>query len=118
MALFGGKKKEKKTVSTSEAKVVALDAAHGVLKDPRITEKASIVTEKGAYVFNVYPSATKYEIKRAVQAVYKVVPVKVNVINNPSVKAHSRVRHTQRKKRGSTRKAYVYLKKGDTIELV
>ena len=117
MALFGGKKKEKKA-SAGDVKLVSLEAAHGVLKDPRITEKASIVTEKGAYVFNVYPSATKFEIKRAVQAVYKVVPVKVNVINMPSVKAHSRVRHTQRKKRGSTRKAYVYLKKGDTIELV
>jgi len=116
MALFGGKK-EKKAVKTESAPV-GLEVVHGVLKDPRITEKAAVVTEKGAYVFNVYPEATKANIKRAVRALYKVSPVKVNVVNTRPKAASSRMRRMKPGQKGGGRKAYVYLKKGETIELM
>lgn len=109
MALFGTKKKK-------EEEPVAR-AAHGVLVAPRITEKAAIVTEKGAYVFDVYPSATKGAIRAAIKAVYSVTPVRVNVLNTPRTRVVSRTRNIRGTASGG-RKAYVYLKKGDSIELM
>jgi len=68
------------------------------------------------YVFDVRKDATKGDVVKAIQALYKVKPVRVNVVNTPA----KRVR--MRRKRGfgrvaSSRKAYVFLKKGDTITL-
>jgi large subunit ribosomal protein L23 len=91
--------------------------AGDILLSPRITEKGAYLSEKGCYVFNVSPRATKGEIAAAVKDVFKVVPRKVAVINTE--RKLKMTRGTNRK--GSTagsKKAYVYLKKGQTIELV
>ena len=42
-----------------------------VLREPRITEKASMLFERGVYVFDVSKSTTKSEIKKAIKAKYK-----------------------------------------------
>lgn len=82
---------------------------------PRITEKATQVAENNVYTFNIAPTATKTQVKEAVQKLYKVTPLKVNVVKIRARKVFVRG------KRGVTaggRKAYVYLKKGDKIELM
>lgn len=84
-----------------------------VLRTPRITEKATIVAEKNVYTFNVDPKATKSEIVKAIQALYDVTPVKVAVVNRPARKVF--VRGKLGTKSGS-KKAMVYLKKGDKID--
>jgi ribosomal protein L23 len=85
-----------------------------VLKNPRITEKAGMHSTAGVYVFDISPRATKRDIIRTVQQIYKVTPVKVNVATVPSkIKRSARTGRTGVKKGG--RKAYVYLKKGETI---
>lgn len=114
MALFGKKKEQKKVETTG---TINPEIAFRVLRAPRITEKAAIVTERGAYVFNVSPGATKGDIKKAVQAVYKVVPVRVNVVNIRKRKVASRTRGITGALSGG-RKAYVYLKKGESIEVL
>ncbi len=84
---------------------------------PRITEKGAYLSEHGAYVFNVAKGVSKKEIANAVQTLYKVIPRKIAVLAVPRKQVNTR--NTNRT--GSTakgRKAYVYLKKGDTIELV
>lgn len=87
-----------------------------VLLRPRITEKAVIGADKsGVYVFNVTTDATKASIAASVKAAYKVTPVKVRTVT-----IHPRNVFI-RGKRGVTKggkKAYVYLKKGDKIELL
>lgn len=88
-----------------------------VLVRPRITEKATFAAEKQAYVFEVAPDATKRDIFRAVKHYYKVTPIKVNLVRIPRKKRQSRTRRTF----GVTaegKKAYVFLKKGDTLEFV
>lgn len=88
-----------------------------ILLSPRITEKGAYLSEHGAYVFNVAQGVSKKEIANAVQTLYKVVPRKIAVLAVPSKVVTTR--NTNRK--GATakgRKAYVYLKKGETIELV
>jgi large subunit ribosomal protein L23 len=85
-----------------------------IIKIPRITEKGAISAEHNAYVFNVMPAATKYQIAKAVEEIYKVKPVKVNVVNIPSKKTFTK---GKRGTKGGGRKAYVYLKKGDQIQV-
>ena len=87
-----------------------------VLKGPRITEKAAIGADKnGVYVFEVTSDATKKSIADSVKGSYKVTPVKVRTANIPEKKVF--VRGKRGVKTGG-RKAYVYLKKGDKIELI
>ena len=86
-----------------------------ILKNPRITEKASNNAEQNVYTFDVSPSANKTEISKAVFAFYKIKPVKVNVLPVPHKKTFSR---GKKGVRGGGKKAFVYLKKGDKIEFV
>lgn len=86
-----------------------------IIKNGRITEKASSAMEQNVYVFNVAPSANKTEIKKAIFALYKVKPTKVNVLRIP--KKNVKMRGMPSTK-GGGRKAVVYLKEGDKIELI
>lgn len=124
MALFERKlKKEKKdTAPKKEAKAPRASAKaplsgvnSSVLVRPRITEKAANMTAVNVYTFDIVKSATKRQVADAIKAIYKVTPVKVNVVNTPA----KRVR--MRRKRGfgattASRKAYVFLKKGEEIQ--
>ncbi len=107
------KAKETKTLKQAVAtgKVNAF-----ILSRPRITEKASTVASENVYVFDVAPSANKKEIAAAVRDIYKITPVKVRTTSLPTTTARNRrgVYSTT----GGGKKAYVYLKKGDTIELI
>jgi len=88
-----------------------------ILKGPRITEKGAYLAESGVYVFNVAMDATKHDIMKAVHTIYKVMPRKVTVARIPRKTVQTR--NTNRK--GTTRagkKAYVFLKKGETIDIV
>jgi large subunit ribosomal protein L23 len=135
MALFSSKKKteEKKTEAAPVAKAKAparakassatktaaaaatkAVAAPNVLVRPRITEKAANMTAVNVYTFDVVKTATKTQVAAAVKAIYKVTPVKVNIVNIPA----KRVRMRRKRGFGKTtagRKAYVYLKKGEEI---
>lgn len=86
-----------------------------ILIRPRITEKAAMLSETGnVYTFEVTKDATKTTVKRAIKEVYKVAPVKVNIVNLPSKKV------VVKGKEGRTKgviKALVYLKKEDKIDL-
>jgi large subunit ribosomal protein L23 len=85
-----------------------------VLKRPRITEKATFTAEKGQYIFEVTPSATKASVKAAVKDLYKVTAVSVNMSSTPRKKVMTRGRMGIK---GGVRKAYVTLKKGEKIDL-
>jgi large subunit ribosomal protein L23 len=86
-----------------------------IIKNPRITEKASFAAEQNVYTFDISASANKTEIKKAVFALYKVHPTKVNVLSIPKKKTMSK---GVAGNRGGGRKAFVYLKKGDKIEFI
>jgi len=87
-----------------------------ILKGPRITEKASYLAQDNCYVFDVTSAANKGSVAAAIRAVYKVTPRKVTVVRTPRKRVMTR--GTNRAgQTASGKKAYVYLKKGDTIEL-
>ncbi len=124
MALFG-KKKETKVESVIEDKAVSVVAKalptdrnlSVVIIGPRITEKSVAQGEQNVYTFNVRRDATKFLVRDAIKALYNVTPVKVNIVNKKPaermVGSRSRTKHV-----AGMKKAYVYLKKGDTINLV
>jgi large subunit ribosomal protein L23 len=87
-----------------------------LIKNPRVTEKASMASEANVYTFDISPSANKTEIKKAIFTLYKVKPIKVNVLSVPK-KTVLRGR-SKEGKRGGGRKALVYLKAGDKIEFI
>ena len=86
-----------------------------VIINPRITEKATTQSELGVYTFEVAKNSSKPEIAAAVKALFKVMPIKVAIVPIRSKKINSK---GKRGKTASSKKAYVYLKKGDKIEFV
>ena len=86
-----------------------------IIKNPRVTEKASFAAEQNVFTFDVPKSANKTEIKKAIFELYKVKPVKVNVLPVPTKEIFARGRKGVK---SGGKKALVYLKKGDKIDLV
>ena len=82
---------------------------------PRITEKSGIMSEKlSVYTFEISKDSTKNSIIKEIKTLYKVNPKKIRIVNLPSKKV------LVRGKRGTQpaiKKAMVYLKKGDKIEI-
>lgn len=121
MALFGKKKntdvkKEESTTSQAPVRVkVGTDLSH-VLRQPRITEKATMHQATGVYTFDIDDRATKSQVIKAVALQYGVVPQKVRVVSIPVKQKRSFRTGTQGATRGG-KKAYVYLKKGETITI-
>lgn len=88
-----------------------------VLKKPRITEKAVRGMNHNTYVFDIDPRANKLQVAAAIKLVYNVTPVKIAVVNTDGKSKQNR----RTRKMGTTaanKKAYVYLKKGDTISIM
>jgi large subunit ribosomal protein L23 len=122
MAIFKRTPKKAAAAPKAEAsapakvKAAAFVASSHVLLSPRVTEKAAIGTEAGVYVFNVTKAATKPLIASAIKELFKVTPAKVCIVNNKP--SRTKTRATGRLgKTNANKKAYVYLKKGEKIEL-
>ncbi|MFA6376354.1 MAG: 50S ribosomal protein L23 [Candidatus Paceibacterota bacterium] len=112
-------KKEKKAVASkreSDKTSRKISGAQGsVLLHAHVTEKASNSARDDQYIFRISKGANKNQITRAVEGLYGVDVVGVNVINIPS----------KRRRRGrgfatepGYRKAVVRVKKGQSIEVM
>jgi len=86
-----------------------------VLRNPHITEKATMLGEKGQYVFEVDPEATKGAVKQSVEALYGVAVRNVRLIKKPAKKI--RIGRREGIKQG-LKKAVVKLKTGESIEVI
>jgi large subunit ribosomal protein L23 len=106
-----------KTPVAKSAKMRGLDISM-VLIRPHVTEKASDLYERGVYVFEIHKHANKMHVRQAIEKLYKVEPIKVAVVvGKPKLMKNPRTGRVQTKKT-AVKKAMVYLKKGDKIELV
>jgi large subunit ribosomal protein L23 len=88
-----------------------------VLRHPHVTEKASHQNAKlHQYVFRVAPNANKGMIKDAIEKLFNVTVVRVNVINVPAKSARRGIRNRRLMiRRGSYKKAVVTLMPGESI---
>ena len=118
MALFGRKKVDKEEVEPASAPVKDSAVAGGnladILRNPRITEKATAHSEIGVYIFDVSGRATKRNVSQAVVALYSVKPRMVRIVSVPA-KMRRSMRTGKRGVKQGGKKAYVYLKKGESI---
>jgi len=89
------------------------------MKDPRdiiiapvVSEKSYELIESGVYTFQVHTSASKPEIRDAVESIWGVEVAKVNTLNRPGKK--KRTRGTNRVgSKPSTKRAIVTLAAGE-----
>ena len=93
-----------------------MNNVYEVLRRPLITEKSNYQnTTLKQYAFEVTRTATKKEIKEAVETLFDVDVVRVNTINSPAKRGRRRrqmiIRSSQYKK------AIVTLAQGQTIDV-
>lgn len=87
-----------------------------VIVRPLITERSTLLKDKGKYSFEVHSGATKKEIKNAVETIFKkekIEVLKVNTLNIPT-KVRRFGRHFSKARRW--KKAIVTLKSGQKID--
>ena len=93
----------------------AVDNRHyDVVLAPHITEKSTMVSEFNAVVFKVAGTASKPEIKAAVEALFNVSVTKVNTI---LTKGKTKKWKGQPYKRSDSKKAIVTLAAGQSIDI-
>jgi len=94
--------------------MTAKPAHYDLIRKPVITEKATAASEHGAVVFQVAMTATKPEIKEAVEAVFGV---KVKAVNTTVTKGKAKRFRGRPGERSDRKKAYVTLEEGHTIDV-
>ena len=85
-----------------------------VILSPVITEKATLASEHNQVVFRVPVTATKPEIRAAVEGLFGVKVVGVNTILQ---KGKTKVWRGRRGRRNDTKKAIVRLAEGESIDV-
>ena len=87
---------------------------YDIIRRPIVTEKATMASESGAVVFEVAMDSSKPIIKEAVEALFNV---KVKAVNTTISKGKIKRFKGQLGKRKNTKKAYVMLEDGNTIDV-
>lgn len=95
--------------------------AYDIIVAPMLTEKTNTQRESiNVYVFKVNKRANKKEVGAAIKELFNVTPVSCNLLN---IKSKAKVVVSRRGypigkgKTSSWKKAYVYLKKEDKIDI-
>lgn len=89
-----------------------------ILVRPIVTEKSAYQsTSLGQYVFEVVPKATKAQIKEAVQVLFDVQVLRVNVVNIPPKRSRRLRNRRLLIRKSGYKKAVVQLAPGDTIDV-
>jgi large subunit ribosomal protein L23 len=88
--------------------------AYDVILAPVITEKSSMASEANQVVFKVRRDATKPEIKKAIEELFKVKVLAVNtIVRKGKVKRFRGIKGQQQ----DVKKAIVRLAEGDKIDV-
>jgi large subunit ribosomal protein L23 len=95
---------------------MTLESAQVVLQ-PVISEKSMDETRRGKYTFRVHPDANKFQVKSAVEDLFKVHVTEVNVLTTKAKeKSLNRRRGRQRGFTSPWKKAVVSIANGEKIE--
>jgi large subunit ribosomal protein L23 len=90
--------------------------ARDVIIRPVVSEKSYGLLDRNVYTFIVHPSATKPEIRDAVEGIFEVKVLQVNTVNRKGKRKRDRRSGTYNK-RPDTKRALVTLADGDSIDL-
>jgi large subunit ribosomal protein L23 len=89
------------------------EAMYQVIRNPLITEKATMLSEHGQFVFRVAPDATKPEIKAAIEGLFGVSVLAVNTLVQKGKTKRFKGRPGRR---SDVKKAFVTLAAGQSID--
>jgi len=87
---------------------------YDIIKSPAVTEKGTMISEKNQVVSNVARTATKPEIKKAVEGLFGV---KVKAVNTLVRKGKQRRFKGQLAMLSDVKKAYVTLEEGQRLDV-
>ncbi|MCK4724385.1 MAG: 50S ribosomal protein L23 [Anaerolineales bacterium] len=91
---------------------------YDVLRRPIITEKTNYLSgQLQQFVFEVTSDATKPMVKDAVETLFDVEVLRVNVINVPPKRSRRNISRRLLVRRSGYKKAIVTLAPGDTIDI-
>ena len=91
-------------------KISAIDS----IRQPIITEKATILSEQNKTVFKVHAGANKNTIKKNIEKLFRVNVVKVKIGNT---KTKKKLKQGRLSTKSGYKKAIITLKKGQSIDL-
>ena len=89
-------------------------SAYDIILSPVITEKSSMASEANQVVFKVTRDATKPQIKKAVEKLFKV---KVKAVNTIKTKGKVKAWRGKRYEKSDVKKAVVTLAEGHQIDV-
>ena len=89
------------------------EAMYQVIRNPLITEKATMLSEHGQFVFKDAPDATKPEIKAAIEGLFGVTVLAVNTLVQKGKTKRFKGRPGRR---SDVKKAFVKLAAGQSID--
>ena len=93
--------------------VISNERQYEVIRSPLVSEKATYVSQFNYYVFKVSNDSNKFEIKDAIQNLFKV---EVKSVNTLIQKGKTKRFNGKVGKRASVKKAFVKLAEGQTID--
>ncbi len=94
-------------------KNVSQEKIFEIIRNPLISEKSTYVSQFNYYVFKVSKSSNKFQIKNAIEKLFKVKVLSVNTLNqNGKLKKFRNING----KRPNFKKAFVKLAEGNTID--
>jgi large subunit ribosomal protein L23 len=99
--------------TTKRRPALSREAMYQVIRNPLITEKATMLSESGQFVFRVAPDANKREIKAAVEGLFGVTVLAVNTLVQKGKTKRFKGRPGRR---SDVKKAFVKLAPGQSID--
>jgi large subunit ribosomal protein L23 len=101
------------TVAPKRKPQLSREAMYTIIRNPLITEKSTMLSEKNQVAFRVALDATKPEIKAAVEGLFGVTVLAVNTLVQKGKTKRFRGRPGVR---SDVKKAFVRLAEGQTID--
>ena len=94
-------------------KNISTERAYDIIKKPITTEKSTSLQQYNQYSFIVSKESNSFEIKNAIETIFKV---KVNKVNTSILRGKGKTFKGQYGFRKDTKRAIVTLKEGNTID--
>ena len=94
-------------------KQISLDQAYDIIKRPITTEKSTNLQQFNQYSFIVSKNSNTFEIKKAIEVIFKV---KVSKVNTSILRGKGKTFKGQYGFRKDTKRAIVTLNEGNTID--
>ncbi|MBO4203959.1 50S ribosomal protein L23 [bacterium] len=105
-------KLQQRAKKNTAPKALKTFSPYDIILSPLLTEKTHKDQEVHKYAFKVHGDANKNDIKQAVEYLYKVHPLKINIVNVPF-----KGRSQRKLVRTSYKKAVITLSDKENIEI-